>query len=198
MDNDYNYALVSQRDSKYWYNITKMYKVQRAKGEKRYRKTLEENTACIEDRITYLQEEMVDGLMYCEWLKDALKYMQESKENDFDIYQKKAMRTMDNKQAIRGLVTQSCIGMAGEVGEVCNLWEKHYSQGHNFDEISKQITSELGDILWYLTLCCEALGIGLSDIAKANIAKLEKRYSDTTGNVSFSVEKSERRADVDA
>lgn len=197
MDLDYNYVTVVKRDSEYWDNITKMYKAQRAKGQTKYGKTLEENTARIEDRIAYLQEEMVDGLMYCEWVKEAIKNLQPSKENDFDIYQKKAMRTMDNKQTIGVLITQACLGMGGEVGEVCNLWEKHYSQGHSLVEIEKKITLELGDILWYLTLCCEALGVGLADVANANIAKLEKRYKDTAGNVSFSTEKSERRKDVD-
>lgn len=190
------YCVLSEKDAPYWTNVTEMYMAQRQKGFKKYGLTLEENTACIEKRVAHLQEEMVDALMYCEWIKDYLKSAELNEKYSFEEYQLKAMRTMDKGQNIRSLVTQACLGMAGEVGEVCNLWEKHYSQGHSFVEIESLMLLELGDILWYLTLCCEVLGFSLADIAKANIAKLEKRYADSD-NVTFSTEKSERRKDVD-
>lgn len=196
MANDYNFALVSQRDDKYWYKITKIYKYQRQKGIGIYGKTLEENTACIEDRLTYLEEEMVDALMYVEWIKDRIKVYSFAKENDFDNYQKKAMRTSNKSAGIRDLITQACIGMSGEVGEFCNMWEKHYSQGHNFYDIEEKMKIELGDILWYLTLACEALGVGLSDVAKSNVEKLENRYANSDGSVDFTTQKSEERRDA--
>lgn len=34
---------------------------------------LESNPAAIVKRIEYLQEELVDALMYCEWIKDKIK-----------------------------------------------------------------------------------------------------------------------------
>jgi NTP pyrophosphatase (non-canonical NTP hydrolase) len=86
--------------------------------------------------------------------------------------------------------------MSGEVGEFCNMWEKHYSQGHNFCDIEEKMKLELGDILWYLTLACEALGVGLFDVANSNIAKLEARYKNSDGSVDFSPEKSEERRDA--
>jgi hypothetical protein len=46
---------------------------QRAKGIAEYGQGLEDNPADIARRITYLEEEMVDGLMYCEWIKDRLQ-----------------------------------------------------------------------------------------------------------------------------
>ncbi|HAC5789089.1 TPA_asm: nucleotide pyrophosphohydrolase, partial [Listeria monocytogenes] len=38
------------------------------------------------------------------------------------------------------------------------------------------IAKELGDIMWYIAYCAEALDLSMEDIAKMNIAKLKKRY----------------------
>jgi len=37
---------------------------------------------------------------------------------------------------------------------------------------------ELGDILWGVAFAAEVLGVSLSTVAEANIAKLKKRYPD--------------------
>ena len=58
---------------KYWENICNMQKKQTEKGIKNYGTTLEENQIPdIIERIEYAQEEMIDFLMYCEWIKDRL------------------------------------------------------------------------------------------------------------------------------
>ena len=56
----------------YWERITEIAEHQRAKGIAEYGQGLEDNPADIARRITYLEEEMVDGLMYCEWIKARL------------------------------------------------------------------------------------------------------------------------------
>lgn len=38
-----------------------------------YGRGLESNPAAIVERINHLEEELVDALMYCEWMKDSLK-----------------------------------------------------------------------------------------------------------------------------
>ena len=50
-----------------------MAKKQRAKGMETYGQGLEMNPADMIQRIEHLQEELIDGLMYCEWIKDKLK-----------------------------------------------------------------------------------------------------------------------------
>lgn len=57
----------------YWDRITAIAERQREKGITEYGQGLEDNPAGIVQRITYLEEELVDGLMYCEWIKDRLK-----------------------------------------------------------------------------------------------------------------------------
>ena len=56
----------------YWENICKLSERQRAKGMKTYGQGIESNPADMIKRIEYLQEELIDGLMYCEWIKDKL------------------------------------------------------------------------------------------------------------------------------
>ena len=56
----------------YWENVCAMAEKQRAKGMKTYGTGIENNPADIITRIEYLQEELVDALMYCEWVKDYI------------------------------------------------------------------------------------------------------------------------------
>ena len=46
---------------------------QRKKGMETYGKGLEDNKAGIIARIEHLEEELVDALMYCEWIKDQMR-----------------------------------------------------------------------------------------------------------------------------
>ena len=56
----------------YWERINALAQRQREKGVKTYGQGLEKNPAPIIERIEHLQEELIDGLMYCEWIKEAV------------------------------------------------------------------------------------------------------------------------------
>ena len=57
----------------YWDNICKMQEEQTAKGLATYGQTLEENTELsMAERLTYLEEELIDALMYIEHIKVLL------------------------------------------------------------------------------------------------------------------------------
>lgn len=56
----------------YWNNICAIADRQRQKGMETYGKGLEDNNADVITRIEYLEEELVDALMYCEWIKDQI------------------------------------------------------------------------------------------------------------------------------
>lgn len=112
---------------------------------------------------------------------------------DFNTYQTLAMRTdpdeayvngsnpMSNERLLNGLM-----GLNGEAGEAIEILKKFFFQGHslNYD----RITEEIGDALWYITLCAKAMGKTLEDIARYNIEKLEKRFPN-----GFSTERSVHR-----
>lgn len=65
----------------YWKNICQIAAKQRQKGMATYGKGLEDNHADAITRIEYLEEELVDALMYCEWIKEQ---MRSRNEIDFD------------------------------------------------------------------------------------------------------------------
>ena len=57
--------------ARYWKNICEIQERQKQKGLSKYGQVLEENTSMTTtERIEYLQEELVDALMYLEHLKE--------------------------------------------------------------------------------------------------------------------------------
>ncbi|NBI29110.1 nucleoside triphosphate pyrophosphohydrolase family protein [Chengkuizengella marina] len=92
---------------------------------------------------------------------------------DLNEYQYKAMRTVAGLES-ENLLLNAALGLCGESGEVADQLKKHIFQGHELNK--NKLKKELGDVLWYVAAGSEALRVSLEDIAKGNIAKLEKRY----------------------
>lgn len=152
-------------ENKYWDGITSIYNKQREKGVSKYGQVLEDNTVLDkEEVITYLQEELIDGLMYCEHLKTK---------NELDEYQKLALRTANAKDK-KEMLTNGVMGLNGEAGEVIDIVKKHLFQGHELDK--EKLLDELGDCLWYIAVTASAINKDLSEVANHNIDKLKKRY----------------------
>ena len=101
-------------------------------------------------------------------------------------YQAQAMRTANAVLTDHDLLVNASLGLAGEVGEVCDLIKKHLMQGHALDHA--KLTQELGDVLWYVALACDTLGLQMGEVMTANLAKLSRRYPE-----GFSVERSLQR-----
>ena len=73
----------------------------------------------------------------------------------------------------------AAVGLAGESGELLNKIKKVFWQGHPMDEKwFDDVILELGDVLYYLQLGCNAMGLSLDAIRDRNVAKLMKRYKD--------------------
>ena len=97
------------------------------------------------------------------------------KVSDLDMYQKVALTTAiyPREQAI----IYPTLGLTGEAGEVANKVKKIIRDGSNFkdEKLVSEIKAEIGDCLWYIAVLASDFGIKLSDIASANLEKLEKR-----------------------
>lgn len=65
------------RNNPYWQNIQAIADRQRQKGIDTYGQGLEENPADMVTRLTYLEEELIDALMYIEWAKEYLSHNRE-------------------------------------------------------------------------------------------------------------------------
>lgn len=107
----------------------------------------------------------------------------------FGKYTEDALRTRNLALTERDELISGALGLAGEAGEVCDIIKKHFAHGHELDR--QEIANELGDVLWYLALICENLGLALSDVGLMNIAKLKWRYPE-----GFSSKDSISRVDV--
>lgn len=73
-------------------------------------------------------------------------------------------------------VIHAVLGLADEVGEMAKALKSHLYYGTEFD--LDNLAEEIGDALWYVALLSDAIGMPLSQIMRANIAKLRARYPD--------------------
>ena len=67
------------------------------------------------------------------------------------------------------------LGLTGESGEVADLIKKSIFHGDKLS-YSTELKEELGDVLWYIALMCNALNISMEEVMELNIEKLKKRY----------------------
>lgn len=95
----------------------------------------------------------------------------------FDDYQKQALTTAIFHADEQMDKTIWALGIAGEAGEVIEKWKKivAYRDGKITEDDLKEISKELGDVLWYIALFAHRLGLSLDDIAQQNIDKLQSR-----------------------
>ena len=104
-------------------------------------------------------------------------------------YQKLAERTESRKfddigdrmagddEMIR--LQHAAFGFCTEAGEFMDMLKKHVFYGNELDKVN--LAEELGDLLWYVALACNALEINLEDVMVKNLKKLHGktgRYKD--------------------
>lgn len=100
---------------------------------------------------------------------------------NFDEYQKLAITTntfggkpqpIDSHAFISKL-----LGLVGETGEVAEKFKKIFRDkgGVLSEEDKKEITKELGDVLWYINAMSCYMGIKLEDVANTNLDKVLSR-----------------------
>ena len=95
--------------------------------------------------------------------------------SDLDMYQQVAKQTAiyPREQAI----IYPTLGLTGEAGEVANKVKKIIrDDGNKINEsLVQEISAEIGDCLWYISVLADDIGCKLSDIANANLVKLANR-----------------------
>jgi len=118
-----------------------------------------------------------------------ITYTHSEPEMSFEEYQQKASRT-DNLRDDKTLnILNACMGMVGESAETLEHVKKAMFQGHELDPA--KLIDEAGDTLWYIAKLARVLGTSLEEIAKFNIAKLEKRYPELEFSEQRSVNRNE-------
>lgn len=66
------------------------------------------------------------------------------------------------------------LGLAGEAGEVASLFAKAVRDSDGVVDREK-LVKELGDVQWFVAVMAYKYGIGLDDLAVANVKKIESR-----------------------
>jgi len=98
----------------------------------------------------------------------------------FDEYQEKA-KTFARFTIIGEPFVYPALGLAGETGEVLEKIKKSFRDKVERDaEWSRSVGKELGDVLWYLAILADQLGLTFQEVVDLNIAKLEKREKEGT------------------
>ncbi len=95
---------------------------------------------------------------------------------EFKQYQRLAKTTaMYPRDGISG-VDYVALGLC-EAGEVQNQLKKAIRDDNGVvtEERRAAVAKELGDLLWYVAMTCEELGLELEDVAQGNVTKLFSR-----------------------
>ena len=72
-------------------------------------------------------------------------------------------------------VVYPALGLCGEAGEVAEKVKKTVRGDSSLNEVTGSIAMELGDVLWYVAVLADDLGITLDQIANWNVDKLQRR-----------------------
>lgn len=95
---------------------------------------------------------------------------------DFDDYQHKALAT-DQRAAGDDAIVIPLLGLAGEAGTLLSEYKKRLRDGGSHAEYEALVAEELGDVLWYLANLASKFNLSLSEIAEANLYKVNDRWN---------------------
>lgn len=123
---------------------------------------------CAERILAYLHTPLTDEkeetTMQELTLNEYQRLAQRTSNEEHDDFKNVALKKIDN----------GILGLCGETGECADLWKKSRHQGHTLDV--DKLADECGDVLWYVAELAAGLGLTLEEVARRNVAKLEKRY----------------------
>jgi NTP pyrophosphatase (non-canonical NTP hydrolase) len=95
----------------------------------------------------------------------------------FNDYQKTALTTLKVHPDKIMNQTIMAMGIAGEAGEVLEKWKKivAYKDAVITPEDRDELAKEMGDVIWYIAVLADSLGLPLDQVIEMNITKLASR-----------------------
>lgn len=96
---------------------------------------------------------------------------------ELNEYQRLAHETSHNTMIGNDPLLYPVLGLCGECGELANKVKKIYRDSGGYPSIDERaaLIDELSDVMWYAAEIATQLGVDLSAVAKANLAKLASR-----------------------
>ncbi len=102
------------------------------------------------------------------------------------------LQSLEQSGVNMALLLTGSIGIASEGGEFSEIVKKCIFQGKPLDaDTIFHIKRELGDIIWYWTNSCRALGLDPNDVIAENVEKLKARYPGGEFDVHYSENRKE-------
>lgn len=95
---------------------------------------------------------------------------------DFDDYQHKALGT-DQCPSGDDAIIIPLLGLAGEAGTLLTEYKKRLRDGVSHVDYEALVADELGDVLWYVANLATKFDLSLTDIAEANLLKINDRWN---------------------
>lgn len=95
---------------------------------------------------------------------------------NFTEYQRKSRKTAIYPKKGKNFIYPT-LGLVGEAGEIAEKIKKVLrDKGGKVDQnAKKEMSKELGDVLWYVSQLATELGLSLEKVASGNIEKLKSR-----------------------
>jgi NTP pyrophosphatase (non-canonical NTP hydrolase) len=101
----------------------------------------------------------------------------ESMNYDFLHKRIEQLRNQESPVFNPALLLTASTGLGSESGEFQEIVKKVFFQGKPMnDETLFHAKRELGDIIWYWTNACTALGLDPNEVIEENVNKLQSRY----------------------
>lgn len=114
--------------------------------------------------------------------KDFVATVTSNQSNDLSVFVNRA-QDLERQAATDGiqlnfpLLLTASVGLASEGGEFSEIVKKMSFQGKPYNQENRyHMMRELGDIFWYWTNACRALGYDPNEVIAENVKKLESRY----------------------
>ena len=86
-------------------------------------------------------------------------------------YQKGTLETWGGDYRLQ----RTLYGITGEAGECAEVMKKFLRGDYDDDTMKEKLIKELGDVLYYVSVCAHELDVPLSVIAQDNYMKLKSR-----------------------
>lgn len=89
-------------------------------------------------------------------------------------YQTAALRTAKDMGSLQQNLIHAALGITSEGGRITGLVQGACVYGKEVNIAA--LMEEAGDVLWFLSLLAQCIGVTLEDVAKENIRKLKLRF----------------------
>jgi len=98
----------------------------------------------------------------------AIEYIKKALRSESKVYQ------FDNTGDVSARIEHAVLGIASESGELVDAIKKSKIYNKQLDKVN--LVEEMGDMMWYLALLCDDLGVSFEQVWEKNINKLKIRY----------------------